>query len=208
MRLQVDQWEKEKKDREERLRIIAKRLDHLERAYRKEERPLLAKDYEVQQENDRATFDAVQTARLENSKVAHQQDLATKKRLSRMLDEFNARKDLILQKRGEEFEKRRQTALAKVEEEKAKRRKAVLKAREEERIERENQERIRREKEEEEQRLEEGRSCLPIVDTKIELICLVPTFQNVWRRRRDCAQRKRPLKPLKRPSSARSRKRH
>ena len=36
VKLQVQQIEKEKKDQNERLRIIAKRLDHLERAFRKE----------------------------------------------------------------------------------------------------------------------------------------------------------------------------
>ena len=57
MRLQVEQLEKEKKERESRLRVIAKRIDHIERAYRQEERPLLAKDYELQQASDRATFE-------------------------------------------------------------------------------------------------------------------------------------------------------
>ena len=36
MRLQVQQLEKEKKDMQERMRLIAKRLDHTERAFRKE----------------------------------------------------------------------------------------------------------------------------------------------------------------------------
>jgi translation initiation factor 3 subunit A len=40
--LQVAQLEKEKKEVAERLRIVAKRVDHIERANRKEERPLLA----------------------------------------------------------------------------------------------------------------------------------------------------------------------
>jgi len=46
MKLQVEQLEKEKRDLNQRLRIVAKRVDHLERACRKEERPLLGQDYE------------------------------------------------------------------------------------------------------------------------------------------------------------------
>ena len=43
MRLQVEQPEKEKKELNEKVLVLAKRLDHIERAYCKEERPLLAK---------------------------------------------------------------------------------------------------------------------------------------------------------------------
>ena len=65
MRLQVEQLEKEKKELNEKMRVLSKRLDHVERAYRKEERPLLAKDYELQQANDRVVFEAAQKARLD-----------------------------------------------------------------------------------------------------------------------------------------------
>ena len=81
--------EKEKKELNERMRILAKRLDHIERAYRKEERPLLAKDYEQQQANDRAVFEQAQKARIEAHRQAHLHDIETKKRLTRMLSDFN-----------------------------------------------------------------------------------------------------------------------
>lgn len=167
MRLQVEQWEKEKKEREERLRVASKRIDHVERAYRKEERPMLAKDYEIQQANDRETFEAIQTARIENSKVAHQQDLETKKRLSRMMDVYNIRKEEILSKRGEEFQKKRAAAQAKIEQEKAKRKEFVLRQRAEEKARREEEERIQREREEEEARLEAGQCTLAIDSCKL-----------------------------------------
>lgn len=160
MRMQVEQLEKEKKELSERMRVIAKRLDHVERAYRKEERPLLAKDYEIQQANDKEIFEATQKARLEDRRNAHQQALETKKRLSRMMDDYNARKELILGKKGEEYAARQAAAQKKIEEEKAKRRAAVLKAREEERLFAEEEERRRREKEEEEVRLEAGTCCM------------------------------------------------
>ncbi|KAI0791302.1 hypothetical protein C8Q75DRAFT_732405 [Abortiporus biennis] len=157
MRLQVEQLEKEKKELNERMRIAAKRLDHLERAYRKEERPLLSKDYEEQQATDKASHEAAQKARIENARYSHQQAVETKHRLARMMDDYVARRDEIVNKRGQDFAKKKELALKKIDEEKAKRRKAVIKQREEERLHLEEEERIRREQEEEAQRLEEER---------------------------------------------------
>lgn len=156
MKLQVQQLEKEKKDLNERLRIIHKRLDHTERAYRKEERPLLDKDYEQQQKDDQTSFETNQKALLEGTKAAHEQDLLTKKRLARMMQDFRERHEVYAGKRGDEYTKKKEAATRKIEEEKSKRRKAVLQAREEERKRIEDEERIAREQEEEELRLEEG----------------------------------------------------
>jgi translation initiation factor 3 subunit A len=156
MRLQVEQLEKEKKERESRLRVIAKRIDHTERAYRQEERPLLAKDYELQQASDRATFEQIQKGRIDAARLGHKRDLETKKRLSRILPEFEARKAKILEKRSAEYARKQATAQAKIEEEKAKRRDAVLKAREEERLRQEAAESACREAEELERKKREG----------------------------------------------------
>ncbi|VDB94877.1 unnamed protein product [Peniophora sp. CBMAI 1063] len=153
MQLQVQQLEKDKKEREERLRVASKRIDHIERAYRKEERPLLAQDYELQQANDRAAFEEAQRVRIEEARTAHERDLDTKKRLRRMLPEFERRRDEILGKRREEYERKRAKAAAKIEEEKAKRRAKILAERAEEDARRAEEERIRREQAEEEERL-------------------------------------------------------
>ena len=163
MQLQVEQLEKEKKELNERMRILSKRIDHIERAYRKEERPLLAKDYEIQQANDRAVFEEMQKERIEAHRQAHLQDLETKKRLARMVVDFNQMKATIAARRGEEFAKKQETAQRKMEEEKAKRRATILKEREEERLFQEEQERKRREQEEEAARLEAGISIGPLV---------------------------------------------
>lgn len=148
MRLQVEQLEKEKKEREARLRVIAKRIDHTERAYRQEERPLLAKDYELQQASDRAIFERVQKDRIDAARLDHKRNLETKKRLSRVLPEFESRKAIILEKRSAEYERKQAAAEAKIEEEKAKRRTALLKARDEELSRQEEIERARRDEEE------------------------------------------------------------
>ena len=110
MRLQVEQLEKEKKDLTERMRVALKRLDHTERAYRKEERPLLSQDYDQQQANDKAAHEAAQKARIENYRLSHDQDIETKRRLFRMMDDYKARKDVIVGKRGEEFAKKKAAA--------------------------------------------------------------------------------------------------
>ena len=160
MRLQVEQLEKEKKERESRLRIIAKRIDHTERAYRQEERPLLAEDYELQQASDRATFEQIQKGRIDTARLSHNRDLETKERLSRVLPEFEARKAIILEKRSAEYTRKRAAAQAKIDEEKAKRRAVLLKAREEERLRQEAAERAHREAEELELKKQEGTLCL------------------------------------------------
>ena len=160
MELQVKQLEKEKRELNERLRIVGKRVDHIERAYRKEERPLLGKDYEQQQANDRATFEAVQKARIEGSRLSHQQDLETKQRMARMMGDYLSRREVIAAKRSDEFTKRKETAAKKIEEEKIKRRNAAFKAREEEARRLEAEEKARREREEEEERLANGKSAI------------------------------------------------
>jgi translation initiation factor 3 subunit A len=52
VQMQVEQVEKEKKELAERLRVIHRRMDHVEMVYRREEAPLLSADYEQQKEED------------------------------------------------------------------------------------------------------------------------------------------------------------
>jgi len=156
MRMHVEQLEKDKRELAERMRVIGKWLDHVERAYRKEERPLLAKDYEVQQENDRSTFESLQKSRVEGSKQQHQLNLETKARLSRMLGDFKKTKNEILERRGQEYAEKQREASDNLREAKAKRTAAVRKAHEEERLRKEAEEQERREREEEEARCEAG----------------------------------------------------
>ncbi|KAI5983160.1 hypothetical protein EDC04DRAFT_2884940 [Pisolithus marmoratus] len=154
MRLQVEQIEKEKRDMSERLRVVAKRVDHIERAYRKEERPLLAQDYAEQQAVDLATFQVLQKARIENSLAAHKEALATKKRLSRMLSDCNSYKSTIMAARQEQHQKKLAVAQQKIQEEKEKRINALIAEKEAERRAREEAEAAARAAEEERQREE------------------------------------------------------
>lgn len=191
MRMHVEQLEKDKRELAERMRVIGKWLDHVERAYRKEERPLLAKDYEVQQENDRLTFEALQTARIESSKQQHQLNLETKARLSRMLDDFEKTKDEILERRGKEYAEKQREASEKLREAKMKRTAAVRKAREEEDARKEAEEQKRREQEEEEARREAG-AFLYISSSLTRTSTL--RLQSALRRRNGYAWRKKQRK--------------
>ncbi|KIY65553.1 hypothetical protein CYLTODRAFT_492209 [Cylindrobasidium torrendii FP15055 ss-10] len=157
--MQVQQLEKEKRETAQRVRIISKRIDHIERAYRKEERPLVAEDYKRQQEYDRETHNTIQESNKTASKAAHEEALLTKKRVSRMLSDYNIRRDALLKKKGEDFAKRKDAAARKIEEEKNKRRKAYIAEMEAEKRRYEEEERIRREEEEEQARLEEERAA-------------------------------------------------
>jgi translation initiation factor 3 subunit A len=154
--LQVEQLDKEKRELSERLRIVAKRVDHLERAMRKEERPLLALDYERQQAEDQATYQVNHQVTIAAARQRHQDDIETKKRMGRMMADYYARRQEIAGKREEEFQRKREEARKKTDDEKAKRRATVLKQREAERKKREEEERIQREEEAEQARLEEG----------------------------------------------------
>ena len=86
MRLQVEQLEKEKKELNGKVLVLTKRLDHIERAYLKEERPLRAK---TTRSSRRTTARcSAQKARLGAQRQTPVQDVETKKRLTRMLGEY------------------------------------------------------------------------------------------------------------------------
>jgi translation initiation factor 3 subunit A len=203
MRMHVEQLEKDKRELAERMRVIGKWLDHVERAYRKEERPLLAKDYEAQQENDRLTFEALQKARIESSRQQHQLNLETKTRLSRMLDDFEKTKDEISERRGKEYAEKQREASEKLREAKIKRTDTVRKAREEEDARKEAEEQERREREEEEARREAGVFLyISLSLTRTSTLCL----QSVLQRRNGYAWRKKRRKRQQRPRRRRKRR--
>ncbi|BEJ12566.1 hypothetical protein CspHIS471_0210260 [Cutaneotrichosporon sp. HIS471] len=116
--MQVEHIAKEKRELNERLRIIGKRMDHLERAYRKEERPLLAGDYERQKTEDRSAHDrANKSAR--DTAIAQQAAMRELKgRLGRMMPDYLVARRAVESQQEREFEAARKAAAAKVVEEK------------------------------------------------------------------------------------------
>lgn len=167
MKIQVEQMEKERRDMAEKLRIIGKRIDHTERAFRKEEIPLLHKDYDLQQKRDQAIHEASRAERIEQLRAAHALDLKIKHRLAVIMpdyEDFRARK---IAAAGDDYQNKLNASKVKIEEEKAKRKAEVERKRAEicERRAREEEERRqaeeeeRRAREEEERRAEEERAA-------------------------------------------------
>ncbi|KAJ1656910.1 eukaryotic translation initiation factor 3 subunit A, partial [Dispira simplex] len=175
MELQVEQLEKSKKVLESRLKNTIQRMDHLERAYRKVEIPLVEKDYERQKEKDRAYYEVSRKHQLVTSKHAHSEGLMLKAQMHRMLPAYQAHKKKIEARRSEELARLREKLAQKIELEKKHRveeyhrlkeqERARLAAEEEERRRKEEEERLRIE---EEERLEAERKELEEAERQAE----------------------------------------
>ncbi|KAL1918798.1 uncharacterized protein VTP21DRAFT_2820 [Calcarisporiella thermophila] len=160
VRIQVEQLAKEKSEIEQRLSATARRMDHMERALRMEEIPLLAKDYERQRKMDRAYHTAAQKAALDAARAKHTEDIKIKKRMLRILPDYQEYRKQCEAKRHDEFEARRNAMQKKIEEEKQKRIELFRARKEEERKRRELEEKARAQQEEEEKRRAEEEARL------------------------------------------------
>ncbi|TPX09807.1 uncharacterized protein E0L32_008998 [Thyridium curvatum] len=163
--IKLAQLEREKNDVNEKLRITGKRIDHLERAYRKEEVKKLAEDYAEQQKRDQAIYEQVKAETLKEAKEKHEQSVELKHRLSRLMPFYEKFRSGLQERRRDEFEKRRRDAERELEKQIAARKKEYRDRKirekrqreEEERQLREAEERAAREKEEQRQRDEARR---------------------------------------------------
>jgi translation initiation factor 3 subunit A len=155
--IKLAQLEKEKNELNDRVRTTAKRIDHLERAFRREELKHIPTDYENQKKHDLALYENQTQETLKEAKQKHAEAVALKHRLGRLVPQFSSfRKDLS-EKRHEEFEKRRKVAEREFEAKKKQRIKEVQDRRRREKQEREEEEQRRAEEEERAQREEEER---------------------------------------------------
>ncbi|KAJ5086069.1 hypothetical protein N7532_010840 [Penicillium argentinense] len=156
--IKLAQLEKEKNELNDRVRTTAKRIDHLERAFRREELKHIPADYEKQKQHDLELYEKQKAETLKEAKQKHAEAVALKHRLGRLVPHFSSfRKDLS-EKRHEEFEKRRKAAEREFEAKKKQRIKEVQDRRRREKQEREEEERRRKEEEERAQREEEERT--------------------------------------------------
>ncbi|KAI4125668.1 MAG: hypothetical protein LQ347_005289 [Umbilicaria vellea] len=146
--LKITRLEKEKNELSEKLRVTGKRIDHLERAFRKEEVKLLPKDYEAQRERDLAAYETSKEETLKDSKRKHAEDVALKKRLERLVPVYEQFRQDLQERRHEEFEKRRKNADRELEAAIEKRKREFRERKARERREREDAERRAREEEE------------------------------------------------------------
>ncbi|KAF2491934.1 hypothetical protein BU16DRAFT_529333 [Lophium mytilinum] len=142
--------EKEKNILGEQLRIAGKRIDHLERAYRREEVKHLQKDYDEQKKRDQAAYEKAKAEELRESEQKHTEDVALKHRLSRLVPVYQTFINDVREQRKTEFEKRRRAAEKELQAKMAARVKEVKETRAREKKAREEQERMEREAEEKE----------------------------------------------------------
>ena len=108
--LRISQLEKEKNELFKHLRVTGKRIDHLERAFRKEELKLLPKDYEAQRQLDSAAYDSSRADSLKEAERKHKEDVALKHRLGRLLPAYERFHKDLKERRHDEFERRRKAA--------------------------------------------------------------------------------------------------
>ena len=153
--MKLAQLEKEKNELNDRVRTTGKRIDHLERAFRREELKHVSEDYEAQKKRDMEVYERQKAESLAESEARHKEAVALKHRLSRLVPQFSNFRKEVSEKRHEEFEKRRKAAEREFEAKKKQRVKDVQERRRRERIERENAERVRKEEEERARREEE-----------------------------------------------------
>lgn len=156
--LKLQALEKEKTQLGEQLRIAGKRIDHLERAYRKEEVKHLKDDYEAQMKADREAYEKAKDEELKEAEQKHKEDVALKHRLSRLVPTYQQFVSTVKQARKAEFEKRQKIAQKELESKKAARVKEVKERLARERREREEAERRQREEEERQRAEEEARA--------------------------------------------------
>lgn len=108
--IKLQALEKEKNEMSDKLRITAKRIDHLERAYRKEEIKHLPGDYAAQRERDLTAYEKSKSETLKEAEIKHKDDVALKHRLSRLVPGYEKFKRTVTEQRHAEFEKRRKVA--------------------------------------------------------------------------------------------------
>ncbi|KAH7405704.1 hypothetical protein DE146DRAFT_649453 [Phaeosphaeria sp. MPI-PUGE-AT-0046c] len=156
--LKLQALEKEKEQLGETLRIAGKRIDHLERAYRKEEVKHLKEDYEKQMESDRAAYEKATEETLRESEEKHKADVELKHRLSRLVSPYQQFVTTVKQQRKNEFEKRQKIAQKELESKKAARVKEFRDRYLREKKEREEAERRQREEEEREREEAEAKA--------------------------------------------------
>ncbi|VBB86972.1 Putative eukaryotic translation initiation factor 3 [Podospora comata] len=160
--IKLQQLEREKNTVAEKLRITGKRLDHLERAFRKEEAKKLLEDYAKQRERDLKVYELTKAQTLKEAEEKHKADVEIKHRLSRLMPFYESFRSNLHERRRDEFEKRRRDADRELEKminarKKEYRDRKIREKREREEKERalrEAEERAAREKEEEERRKE------------------------------------------------------
>ena len=162
LNLHIEQLAKEKKDLGEKLRLVGKRVDHLERAYRKEERELLADDYEKQKTQDKESHEALIKSSREDAITHHKYEQDLKARLARMMPDYLVSRQAVASQHEKEFQESKAHAQKMIKEEKEKFRQQLLARKVAEKQKREKEEEQQRQRQEEEDRSRAGKFLLSL----------------------------------------------
>jgi translation initiation factor 3 subunit A len=146
--IKLSQLEKEKNEKDSKIRITAKRIDHLERAFRREEVKHIPEDYEKQRKRDLEIYEKNKEEALEEAQRKHKEGLLLKRRLERLVPQYDKYKAELAERRHDEFEKRRKAAERDFENKKRQRIKEVRERRMQERMAREAEDQRLREEQE------------------------------------------------------------
>jgi translation initiation factor 3 subunit A len=155
-RLHIEQLEAERKELSSRIKTLSRRIDHIERAYRKEEIPLLQKVSTEKNEQDKKHHEEAYQMLLEATKRQHAVNLEGKHRMAKMAEFVTAHRKRIEEAKGTEYREKKAEMEAKIAEEKAKRIAEVKAQKEMEAKLKAEQEKERLLKEEEAERLRQG----------------------------------------------------
>merc|ERR1712096_270927 len=131
MAKQVEELEKEKKELQVRLKAQEKKVDHLERAKRLEEIPLLKLQFEEFKEESKVLWDEQEKERIQKEKEQREVDIVNRDRLARMTADKDSYLESLLKDRKNLFDKKQSEFEAQVAEERSMR----LQRRKEERME-------------------------------------------------------------------------
>lgn len=145
--MKLARLEKDNKERDERVRITAKRIDHLERAFRREEVKHLAEDYQRQREHDLEVYERTKAETLKEALIKHKEGLALKNRLGRLVGAYDHFRAELNERRHKEFEHRHRIAEREFEKQKKQRIEEIRAKKQRERMEQKEAERRQHEEE-------------------------------------------------------------
>merc|ERR1739848_963952 len=148
---QVEEPENQKRQLIARLKAQEKKVDHLERAKRKEEIPLIQKDMIQDEEEDKIIWKNKEEERIIAAKAEREEAVKTRDRLERMTSDKNAFMEKLLKERATDFEKKLTDYNKMVDEQRSARLEERKEARKEDR-----RQKWLREQEEERQRRHDG----------------------------------------------------
>ncbi|XP_022672097.1 eukaryotic translation initiation factor 3 subunit A-like isoform X2 [Varroa destructor] len=149
--IQLDHWTKERRELQQRMHKQERKIDHMERAKRLEEIPLLEKEFARRDAERRKLWDELEHERVERAIAERHLAMEQKRRLSRMAEDKERFIQKLQAERYEEYKKLKQEFDARLASEKAKR----LAERKQQRIQ-ERREKYRAEKERKRKEAEEA----------------------------------------------------